>query len=96
MECSKYEYSNHSITQMFKRSISVDDVEATIINGLIIQEYPFDTPYPSMLKLHFVNTRPIHVVVSQDISTGICFVITAYEPDSSLWKPDFKSKSDKP
>lgn len=92
MECSNYEYSNHAIAQMFKRSISADDVESTIENGEIIKDYPQDTPFPSHLKLYFVNDRPIHVVVSQDFSTGICYVITAYEPDSNIWKSDFKNK----
>ncbi len=92
MECSKYEYSNHAIAQMFKRSISADEVEATIENGEIIKEYPQDTPFPSQLKLYFVNKRPIHVVVSQDIISGICYVITAYEPDPNLWVSYFKTK----
>ena len=92
MDCSQFEYSNHAIAQMFKRSISADDVEATIANGEVIKDYPQDTPFPSQLKLHFVSSRPIHVVVSQDIITGVCYIITAYEPDSSLWKSDFKTK----
>ncbi|MFN0174873.1 MAG: DUF4258 domain-containing protein [Saprospiraceae bacterium] len=92
MECSKYEYINHAIAQMFKRSISAEDVEATIENGEIIKDYPEDSPFPSQLKLNYVGNRPIHVVVSQDSSTWVCYVITAYEPDSSLWKSDFKSK----
>jgi hypothetical protein len=93
MECSKYEYSNHAIAQMFKRGISADEVEAAIENGENIKEYPQDTPFPSFLKLYFSNARPIHVVVSQDNSTGICFVITAYQPDPSLWNSDFKTKN---
>jgi len=92
MECSKYEYSNHAIVQMFKRGISADDVESTIENGEIIKDYPDDTPFPSQLKLYFANERPIHVVVSQDASTEICYVITAYEPDPNLWKFGFKTK----
>ena len=62
MECSKYEYSNHAIVQMFKRSISADDVETTIENGETIKDYPQDAPFPSQLKLYFVNNRPIHVI----------------------------------
>lgn len=77
---------------MFKRGISAEEVEVTIENGEIVKDYPQDSPFPSHLKLYFVNTRPIHVVVSRDISTGCCYVITAYEPDSSLWESDFKTK----
>lgn len=92
MTCSNYAYSNHAITQMFKRGISADEVEAAIINGEKIKDYPADKPYPSCLILCFINERPIHIVVSQDISLGVCFVITAYIPDLGIWDADFKNK----
>lgn len=93
MECSIFEYSNYAVTQMFKRSISADEVEAAIENGETIKEYPEDTPFPSLLKLFFTSGgRPIHVVVSQDISKGVCYIITAYEPDADMWETNFKNK----
>jgi hypothetical protein len=42
MTCSNYAYSNPAITQMFKRGISADEVEAAIINGEKIKDYPAD------------------------------------------------------
>jgi len=93
MVCFKFEYSNHAVVQMFKRSISADEVEAAIEYGDTIKDYPQDTPFPSQLKLYFVRgVRPIHVVVSQDVATGTCFVITAYQPDTMIWQPDFRNK----
>jgi hypothetical protein len=38
-----------------------------------------------------VDSKPIHVVVSQD-QEGRCFVITTYEPDTDIWEIDFKRK----
>ncbi len=92
MTCSNFQYSNHALAQMFRRAISAPEAEETISSGYNINDYPYDKPYPSYLILHFVNGRPIHVVVSQDIVSGTCFVITVYEPDPAIWSPDFKTK----
>jgi len=92
MICSAFQYSNHALAQMFRRGITADEVEAVIIEGEKINDYPYDKPYASSLVLHFVNGRPIHVVVSQDDTMGICYIITAYLPDTTMWSPDFKTK----
>lgn len=92
MKCSIFQYSNHAVLQMFKRRISADEVEEVIIHGEMIKDYPNDKPHPSCLMLHIVNSRPVHVVVSQDITTGTCYVITTYLPDPLLWSSDFKNK----
>lgn len=92
MTCLTYQYSNHAITQMFQRSILPNEVEEAIRNGEKINDYPYDKPYPGCLILYFVNNRPVHVVVSQDVATGTCFIITAYQPDPVIWNSDFKTK----
>lgn len=92
MICFDYAYSNHAIAQMFKRDISPDQVEEAIKNGERIKEYPQDKPFPSYLLLYTVNQRPLHVVVSQDVNSGICYVITAYVPDPFIWDAEFKNK----
>ena len=92
MTCTNYAYSNHAIAQMFKRDISADEVEEGVMNGQKIKDYPTDKPYPSCLMLFFVGQKPIHIVVSQDAGTGICYIITAYIPDPAAWDVDFKNK----
>jgi len=92
MNCSNYAYSNHAITQMFKRSITADEVEAGITNKEIIKNYPDDKPYPSCLILYFTNPKPLHIVVSQDDHSEVCYVITTYIPDPIIWDTDFKNK----
>ena len=54
-----------------------------------MEDYPNDTPYPSRLVLGWSGRRPIHVVVADNVDSGENIVITAYEPDSSEWEPDF-------
>jgi hypothetical protein len=76
---------------MPERGISRMVITEVLKNGEIINEYPDDKPYPSMLILKFIGNRPIHAVVGQD-EEGKCFIITAYEPDKEIRENDFKSK----
>ncbi len=92
MVCKETFFSDHAISQMFKRGISVNIVKFVIENGEVIIEYPNDRPYPSLLILHFIDTRPLHVVLGKDDEFGKCIVITAYEPDVNLWEAGFKLK----
>ncbi|AUD04390.1 DUF4258 domain-containing protein [Spirosoma pollinicola] len=91
MNCKKVTYRLHAVEQMFKRNITQPEVDAVINKGETITEYPNDKPYPSVLRLGFVHSRPIHIVVAQD-ETGECFIVTAYEPSVFIWEADFKTK----
>lgn len=82
----------HSFRRMLERGISPEDVLETVRKGEIIKEYPDKKPYPSFLILSFINERPIHVVIAKNSSDELCFVVTLYEPDKSLWSNDFKIK----
>ena len=92
MDCKNIIFTGHAIRQMFQRKILKDDVKEVINKGEIIFDYPDDTPFPSMLLLGVVNTRPIHVVVAYDAVDETGYVITAYEPDTKLWTQDFKRR----
>jgi len=93
MECQSVKFSRHAIEQMFARSITVADVENVICDGEIIEEYPNDTPYPSVLIIKFVSGRPVHVVVAKDSDIAQCIIITAYEPKKGIWDSEFKRRS---
>lgn len=77
---------------MFERRITVEDVQAVVSEGELVQNYPEDKPYPSRLVLGWRGTRPIHVVVAEDIEDGILIIVTAYEPDPIQWDSGFKRK----
>jgi len=77
---------------MFEREILPEDVLHTVLNGEIIKEYTDDKPYPSYLILSFVKQRPIHVVVAKNDVEEVCFVVTVYEPELSMWSNDYKNK----
>ncbi len=85
-------FSRHAISQMFDRGISVEDIEQTIACGEIIEMYQDDRPYPSRLLLHKLNDRPIHAVVAENPQDQEVIVVTAYEPNLSLWDPEFRKR----
>jgi len=83
----------HAIQKMFERHINRDDVQEAVNNGEIIREYPDDTPFPSRLILCWVDNRPLHVVAADDDNNQI-IIITAYEPDATIWESNFKKKKE--
>jgi hypothetical protein len=92
MICKETLFSDHAITQMFKRNISIDDVKCVLINGELIVTYFNDKPYPSYLLLAYTGIRPIHVLTGKDDILERCIIITVYEPDENIWEVGFKLK----
>lgn len=91
MNCKTIHFSGHATIQMFKRKISVEEIDIILKNGRIIKSYPEEKPFPSYLVLGVVNNRILHVVVSSDDSEN-CYIITAYQPEAGMWNEDFTSK----
>ena len=94
MECREFVFSGHAIRRMFERAIKTEYVKDVIGSGEIIADYPDDLPYPSFLMLGMAGGRPIHVVVAIDEDKGRCYIVTAYIPESKLWGPDFRTRSE--
>lgn len=92
MRCSELSFSDHAISQMFKRDIETSDIHFLIEHGEMINEYPYDKPYPSYLLMAYVNQRPLHLVLAKDERSEKCIVITAYQPDQLIWEADFRTK----
>ncbi|MFN7118871.1 MAG: DUF4258 domain-containing protein [Saprospiraceae bacterium] len=90
MNCQQVIYREHAIKRMFERNITAETVEEILANGEVIKDYPDDKPFASCLLLGYKDGQPIHIVASED--QGICYVITVYEPDSTIWNKDFKTK----
>jgi hypothetical protein len=77
---------------MFERNISEVDVLDVLEQGIVIENYPTDKPYPSCLILGFVKGRPIHVVVAEATDDNISVIITVYEPNLEIWDQGFKTR----
>jgi hypothetical protein len=75
---------------MFRWGISQAQVEGLLRDGLTIERYPDDLPYPSRLVLGFVDDRPMHVVVADVPDQDEMVLVTVYEPDPGRWDPGFR------
>jgi hypothetical protein len=59
----------------------------------IVEEYPDDRPYPSVLVLGRTNEgRPVHVVCAYAPEDDQLIVITVYEPDPNRWDDEFRQR----
>ena len=86
-------YRTHAVERLFERDILEEDVENTVLNGLIIEAYEDDIPYPSFLVLGYEEgdlRKPLHVVYAKNDDT--VFIITAYRPDQTKWKSDYQTR----
>ena len=87
-------YREHAVQRMFERDIFEIDVENTIKNGEIIEEYYDDKPYPSFLVLG-LNYKPLHVVFAKNHEENEIIIITVYYPDKEKWSDDYKRRIEK-
>ncbi len=94
MDCSRIDFSSHAVRQMFGRGLSSDDIVGVVQSGQCIKDYPDDSPYPSSLLLGWIRGAAVHVVVARDPAQGVCIVVTAYQPDPSLWTDDYERRRD--
>jgi len=85
-------YRQHAIKRMHERCITEDEVEHAIANGAVIESYPNDTPYPSVLLLGHAGTKAIHAVYADDVEESVRIIITVYEPDTEIWCDDLKTR----
>jgi len=90
MDCREVRFSGHAVMRLFERGLSKDQVLSIIRTGECIADYPDDSPYPSCLLLGYINNNPVHVLVARETVAGVCFVVTAYQPDPQLWSANFK------
>lgn len=92
LDSGKIEWLKHALVRMMERGISRAIVKQVVRSGEIIEEYSDHKPYPSALFLGWYAGEPFHAVASFDEEKGICYIITAYRPDSAYFREDFKTR----
>ena len=90
-EKRKIEWTLHAAKRLLQRGISSLDVETSINNGVIIEAYPDDSPYPSCLVMGITTEKRVLDVVCA-IDGDKLWIITAYEPNSNEWEADFRTR----
>lgn len=85
-------YLPHAMRQMSRpdRMITSMEVQATVMDGEVIEEYPNDPRGRSCLMMHVPVDRCVHVVCAP--KSEYLAIITAYLPDSQQWESDFKTR----
>ncbi|MBI5789154.1 MAG: DUF4258 domain-containing protein [Candidatus Schekmanbacteria bacterium] len=82
-------YTRHARAEMRDEEfgqIMENEVCEAISAGEIIEDYPGDTPYPSMLILgETLAGRSLHVVCAYARQDNLAIIITVYQPDPGLW-----------
>jgi len=85
----------HAVKQMTRpeRMITAAIVEAVIMTGDLVEDYPEDVRGHSCLLLGFEEDVgcPVHVVCSP--KDDYLAIITAYRPKPKQWSADFRQRS---
>lgn len=88
-------YSKHAVFEMENEQfgkIFDREVEEAVLSGEIIEEYPDDKPYPSVLIFGKTKkNRPIHLVCAYNKVEDTGIIITVYHPDPLRWN-DFRKR----
>ncbi|MBI3950172.1 MAG: DUF4258 domain-containing protein [Acidobacteria bacterium] len=67
--------------------ITDQEVYEAICTGEVIETYPDDTPYPSVLIFGMTDAdRPLHVVCAYDGEDDQAVIITVYNPYPTRWE----------
>jgi hypothetical protein len=82
-------YTKHAKFEMeneeFGRILDYEVYEA-VCSGEIIEEYPEDRPYPSILIFGKTKAdRPLHILCAYNEDENLTIIITVYHPDPNLW-----------
>ncbi len=92
MPFSSIIYSGHAVLRMGERGITRVEIEVILHSGLVIENYPTDTPFPSYLLLGWSGNRPIHIVAADNNQTQETILISVYEPIIQRWESNFTKR----
>ena len=95
----RYEISLHAQQERLEDDLDISDVEAAIVHGEIIEDYPNDPRGASCLVAGQAGIKSIHAVLGwarkRDGSERVLRVITVYRPQLPKWT-DSRTRGDKP
>jgi len=85
-------WQKHALQRMMERKITREDVTRSIVRGRIIESYPGDKPFPSVLIAHVSQEDSLHVVAAFDVESKTCYIITVYIPDGKYFEDDLMTR----
>lgn len=85
----KVVYTRHARQEMLGEEygrIAEREIFEAVQEGEVIESYPNDEPYPSILILGKTRQgKAIHIVCAYSEQDELAIIITAYRPDPSRW-----------
>ncbi|MDA0740040.1 MAG: DUF4258 domain-containing protein [Nitrospirae bacterium] len=85
-----YEFSIHAQQERLEHDLDITEIEAAIMLGEVIEDYPDDPRGESCLLLGYVGSIPVHLVVGwtrcQSNGEKTLRIITVYIPQSPKWE----------
>lgn len=83
-------YTGHARHEMREDKfgpITDQEVYEAICSGQVIEMYPKDTPYPSVLIFGTTSAnRPLHAVCAYGSDEDWAVIVTVYQPDPNQWE----------
>ncbi|MEW6687102.1 MAG: DUF4258 domain-containing protein [Candidatus Edwardsbacteria bacterium] len=78
---AKFEMENEEFGRIFDH-----EIYEAVYDGEVIEEYPEDKPYPSILIFgKTIVERPLHIVCAYNEAENLVIIITVYQPNPALW-----------
>ena len=82
-------YSRHARFEMRTEEfgqIEDEEVYQAVCSGEVIEEYPDDSPYPSVLIFGKTKKdRPLHILCAYNQKEDLVIIVTVYQPNQQLW-----------
>lgn len=83
-------YTAHAALRVVERRISGEEIVESILDGVVIEDYPEDKYGPSCLIMgRCASGRVLHVQVTYP---PLIKIITAYSPSSTDWEEDWRTR----
>ena len=82
-------FADHAITEARKDGLTAEDLEDTLLEGEVIEDYGIRALLLSFTKEDGI---PCHIVLEYEPRATEAVVVTAYIPDAIEWEPDWKRR----
>lgn len=93
LKLGKVSFKRHALVRLLERRITVSEVEEVLLNPTLIESYPDDKPLPSYLIGGKTTLgRALHIVIALDEPAKYIWIITVYEPDTSIWENEYQKR----
>ncbi|VVB72550.1 Uncharacterised protein [uncultured archaeon] len=86
IQAGKVRITDHAYEEANADRLKFDEIYFSAMNGVVIEEYQDDSPFPSVLIFgQTFCSDPVHSVWAYNKKNQWAVLITVYRPDPNLW-----------